>query len=405
MNRRSTSFLYVSDAPTVSGAEIVFLNYLQAFAPPAFRTHVFFRASNVRLLAEVQRRGLSYTSVETFSRTPIRTTLNPRELAHFASSIVRTARSLARVIRERDVDLVHTTMYPASLYVGLACRMTGRRQIWHEHNIKHIHAVNRWIYRWVGRSCCSVIGPSDAVTTRLLRAGIEPEKVRTLYNGIDLAAFDRTRVDVAGARRELGAADGDRLIGLFGQMLAYKGHGTLIDAAPAILRDHPRAKFFFVGALENPPYEAALRERLRNEGLESRFTFTGWRQNVPALMAAMDVVVVPTLTPEPAALSLMEGMALQRPLVATRTGGTAELVIDGETGLLFEPGDAAALARLVSTLLADDALAARLGRAGRRRMEERFSLERHLAEVETLYRECLNEDHRWPSRTAAPSAV
>jgi glycosyltransferase involved in cell wall biosynthesis len=393
MSSRPISLLYVSDSPTVSGAEIVVLHYLDAFKPPAFRTHVFISHRNGRLLREVERRGVSYTCASTFARTPIRTTLNPFALADFGRALLETSRALARVIREHDVDIVHTTMYPASLYVAMASRMTGRPQIWHEHNIKRVHAVNRPIYRWVSRTCAYVIGPSDAVTAPLASSGIDPGKVRTLYNGINLAAFNREQVDRRAGRRDLGLEDGQHAVALFGQMLPHKGHVTLIDAAPAILRHSRDARFFFVGALENPPYEESLRARLREKGLEGRFVFTGWRQNVPALLAAMDVVVVPTLTAEPAALSLMEAMALERPLVASRTGGTAELVADGQTGLLFEPGDDLALARLVVKILADDALAARLGRAGRERMEVRFTLERHLSDVEGLYKQVTKHAH------------
>jgi glycosyltransferase involved in cell wall biosynthesis len=382
---RRVSLLYVSDSPTVSGAEIVFLHYLDAFTPPAYRTHVLLSDANERLRRELQRRDVPHTCVGTFARTPIRTTLNPKPLADFARAIAQTSRTIARVMREQEVDVVHTTMYPATLYVAAAIRQVGGRQIWHEHNIKRIHAVNRPIYRWVSRTCSRVIGPSEAVLSPLLDAGIDRAKVQTVYNGINLAAFDRDRVDRRRLRAELGLTNTQPAIGLFGQMLPRKGHTTLIDAAPAILRAHPEAKFFLVGALENPPYQEELRRMLHERGQASAFTFTGWREDVPALMASMDVIVVPTLTPEPAALSLMEAMALQRPLIASRTGGTAELVVDGETGLLFEPGDAPTLARLVTTLLADPALATRLGAAGRARMESCFSLDRHLAQVESLY--------------------
>jgi glycosyltransferase involved in cell wall biosynthesis len=402
MSARPLSVLYVSDSPTVSGAEIVCLHYLDAFTAPSYRTHFILSDGNVRLRRELDRRKVSYTAINTFARTPIRTTLNPVYLADFGRAIAQTSRAIARVMREHEVDVVHTTMYPATLYVAAAIRQIGgrqqqqhrrqqqrrQRQIWHEHNIKRIHPVNRVIYRWVSRTCCRVIGPSDAVMAPLLDAGIDRAKVQTLYNGINLAAFDRSSVDKTKLRSDLGLAnDHQPAIGLFGQMLSRKGHTTLIDAAPTILRAFPDARFFFVGALENPPYQEQLQTMLRERGLEAAFTFTGWREDVPALMASMDLIVVPTLTPEPAALSLMEAMALQRPLIASRTGGTAELVVDGETGLLFAPGDAAALAQLVERLLGDPALATRLGTAGRARMESCFSLDRHLARVEELYQQ------------------
>jgi glycosyltransferase involved in cell wall biosynthesis len=406
MSARPLSVLYVSDSPTVSGAEIVCLHYLDAFTAPSYRTHFILSDANERLRRELDRRKVSYTAINTFARTPIRTTLNPVHLADFGRAIAQTSRTIARVMREHQVDVVHTTMYPATLYVAAAIRQLGgsqrhreqpqprpQQQIWHEHNIKQIHPVNRLIYRWVSQTCSHIIGPSDAVMAPLLDAGIDPAKVQTLYNGINLAAFDRrnldrSNVDRTKLRSTLGLTTNQQpAIGLFGQMLPRKGHITLIDAAPTILRAFPDARFFFVGALENPPYQEQLQTTLRERALTSAFTFTGWREDVPALMASMDIIIVPTLTPEPAALSLMEAMALQRPLIASKTGGTTELVIDGETGLLFNPGDAATLAQLVERLLADPTLATRLGTAGRARMESCFSLDRHLARVEELYRQ------------------
>lgn len=386
MKSSALNVLYVSDSSTVSGAEIVMLHYLDSFRAPEYTTHVCLRDTNERLRQALEARGITYTLVDSFSRSPIRTTANPIDLARFAASIAKSGRTLARVIEERQIDLVHTTMYPAALYVGVASRLTGRPQIWHEHGIKRIHPVNRPIYRWVGRTCTRVIGPSDAVGAPIIATGVDPEKVQTIYNGIDLRAFDLGALDRPAMRRSLSLDESTYGIGLFGQMLPHKGHVTLIEAARAIRERFPSARFFLVGALENPPYEASLRSRLDEAGLTPAFTFTGWRKDVASVMAAMDVVVVPTLTPEPAALTLMEAMALERPLVASRTGGTAELVLDGRTGLLFAPGDAAALAAHVGTILADCRLAERLGRAGRQRMQERFSLDRHVAEIAELYR-------------------
>ena len=99
----------------------------------------------------------------------------------------------------------------------------------------------------------------------------------------------------------------------------------------------------------------------------------------------MDIVVVATTTQEPAALMLMEASAMERAVVASRTGGTGELVEDGRTGLLFEPGNSAQLAERVGRLLADPALTKALGTAGRRRVEDNYSRERHLASMFELY--------------------
>jgi glycosyltransferase involved in cell wall biosynthesis len=282
-------------------------------------------------------------------------------------------------------DVIHSISFPACLYAAAAAKAAGVPHVWHEHNIKRIHAVNTRLYRYVASSCAWIVGPSKAVTNNIARAGVAAEKLVPLYNGIDLRRFAPDDARARAVRDEIGVGDAP-VVGLFGQMLAHKGHATLVEAAPAIRARVPRTTFVFVGALENPPYEAQLRERIAAVGLTDAFVFTGWRTDVPHVMRAMDVSVVATTTEEPAALSLMETMAMGRPIVATRTGGTPEIVLDGECGLIFPPGDAATLADHVATLLLDPARRQQMGLAGRARMEREFTVERHVAAMMDLYR-------------------
>jgi glycosyltransferase involved in cell wall biosynthesis len=377
--------LYVSESPTLSGAEVVLLGDLDHFTGCGCECSAYLPAVNVRLVRELERRGVPIAATSSYSRILLETTLNPASLAHFARAFWRVGREIERLLRDRRIDLIHSISYPASLYAALPARRAGVAHLWHEHNIKRIHRVNRHLYRFAGRSCAWVVGPSDAVTRNLARAGIEPRKLRTVYNGIDLSRFRLDAEAAARVRHDLGVAPGEPAVGLFGQMLAHKGHRTLIDAAPMILRARPAARFFFVGALENPPYQEALRQQLRAADLESRFVFTGWRTDVQDVIQAMDAVVVATTTPEPAALALMETMAMGRPIVASRTGGTPEIVRDGVTGLLFQPGDAADLAGRVTRVLSDRAFADALGCAGRLLVEREFSADRHLREMGDLY--------------------
>jgi len=386
MHKQQIGILYVTDSPTVSGAEHVLLTYLERVTGPEFRTHVFLRHSNRRLRRELCQRQIRYTATKNFSDRVVRTTLRPDDLWHFTRSFLAVKRELIQVAAATGTNLFHSISYPAALYSALAARATRLPHIWHEHGVKRVHPFNRAIYRFVARSCSYVIGPSNAVTSALARAGIGPPRLRTTYNGIDLARFSRATANPDRIRSEFGLGANDPAIGLVGQLLPHKGHRTLIEAAPYILREYPSARFFLIGSLENPPYEAELRQHLASTNLEAAFIFTGWRADVQDVIAAMDVSVVPTLTPEPAALSLMESMALSRPVVASRTGGTPELVPDGEVGLLFTPGCAEELAERVLELLRNPSVAERFGRAGRRRMEERFSLERHLREIMDLYR-------------------
>ncbi|MGE3508667.1 MAG: glycosyltransferase family 4 protein [Vicinamibacterales bacterium] len=385
------SIVYVSDSNTVSGAEHVLFHYLDHLRPPEFKTHVFFRASNTRMRQALDVRGIGYTQSDGFSTRTIRTTWRCDDLWSFATAFRRIRRELRQVLERERADIVHSISYPTALYTAFAARAAGVPQVWHEHNIKRIHRFNAPIYRWVAGSCRRVVGPSDAVTHAIGQAGISLPRLQTVYNGIDLSRFVRSQDERERMRQELGLSGTEMAVGLVGQLLPYKGHRTLIEAAPAILAAHPRTRFFIVGALENPPYEQDLRAAIRAAALEDRFVFTGWRSDVHAIVSAMDVSIVATLTPEPAALSLMEAMALGCPLIASRTGGTAEIVLDRETGLLFPPGDSEALATLVNEVFTNAALRERLAMAGRRRMVERFSLQRHLDQMVAMYRSSVAE--------------
>jgi glycosyltransferase involved in cell wall biosynthesis len=397
------NILYVSDSTTVSGAEIVMLGYIDALRARGHDAFGFVSEQNPRLIAAFRERHVEHVATRSYSRRMIETTVNPAVLMRFAGSFHRASSEMVRYIKAARIDLIHSISYPACLYAALAAARTRRAHIWHEHNIKRLHRVNRIIYRQASRTCTFVVGPSDAVTDNLARAGIHRGRLRTVYNGIDLQRFSRRPVDhIERLRHDLGLSSGESAIGLFGQMLPYKGHRTLIAAAPEVLRAHPQSRFYFVGALENPPYEQELRDLISSNGLGARIHFTGWRNDVQDLVRAMDVVVVGTTTPEPAALMLMEAAAMERAVVATRTGGTPEILLDGETGLLFEPGDSSQLAEQVVRLLKDPELARKLGTAGRERVENQFSRERHLTEMFGLYG-IGREGHRFAGESNAAS--
>ncbi len=389
------NILYVSDSTTLSGAEVVMLQHVKHFAPPGHVRQVFLSAHNPRLRGALDERGVPAHATGAYSQRIIQTTLNPAALTHFVRAFAEVSGEMATIIRRERIDLVHSISYPASLYAAMAVKRAPAAHVWHEHNIKRLHAFNAPIYRWVARTCAAVLGPSDAVTQNLATAGIPGQTLKTLYNGIDLGRFTADAGQRAATRASLGIAPGEAAVALFGQLLPYKGHRTLIDAVERLRPTHPHLRAFIVGALENPPYEQELRSLIEARQLGACVSFTGWRPDVAQVMSAMDANVVATTTPEPAALALMETMAVGRPLVASRTGGTAELVVDGVTGLLFEAGDAGALAACLARILGDPALAARLGEAGRARVEARYTEAHHLAALEAIYADALR------ARTAA----
>jgi glycosyltransferase involved in cell wall biosynthesis len=179
-----------------------------------------------------------------------------------------------------------------------------------------------------------------------------------------------------------------------------KGLETFITTAAILSDRYPRVRFVIAG--EPAPGDGSYLESLQRLavrlGVGDRVVFAGLCREVPALLAASTVVVMPSLN-EALSNSLLEAMAAGVPTVATRVGGTPEAMTDGESGLLVPPGDVRALAIRIGQLLDDRQMAAALGRAARRVVEQRFSLPRMVAATEQLYEDLLRE--RTPRSHAA----
>ena len=215
-----------------------------------------------------------------------------------------------------------------------------------------------WRLGWLTRP--EVIYTSEADRGRDGRDGV------VIPLGLDLARFDVVRR----------AHDG-RVVGNVARLVEQKDHRALVDAAPAILERFPDVRFVVVG---DGPLHAELERRAG--GLP--FEFTGAREDVPELLAGFDVFVFPSRF-EGLCLAVIEAQAAGVPVVATPVGGIRETVVDGETGLLVPVGDRTGLAEAVGRLLDDPELAARLAAEARRRVRDRYSVERMVEETLRLY--------------------
>jgi glycosyltransferase involved in cell wall biosynthesis len=176
---------------------------------------------------------------------------------------------------------------------------------------------------------------------------------------------------------------GSQIVGVVARLEPEKGHPTLLEAWPGVVRAVPDAYLLVVGEGSRREELEALARTLR---IAHRVVFTGRRDDVPAVTAALDVAVLPSYR-EAQGLSVLEAMALSRPVVASNVGGIPEMITDGVTGLLVPPHDAAALAGAIIRLLTDHPYADLLARAGHDLVHERFCVERMVASVEAIYDE------------------
>ena len=196
---------------------------------------------------------------------------------------------------------------------------------------------------------------------------------------------------MAGCRAELGLADDVPLLAIVARLFVWKGHLELLAALAQVRQVHPGVRLLVVG-IDDPrgaPGRQSLTDEMRDviatHGMEDNVIFTGFRSDVGDIMAACDIYAMPTFE-EPFGMVFLEAMALERPVVALDNGGTKEVVIHGETGLLSPVGDTAALAANIVRLIEDPELRATMGRAGRRRAVEEFNAGSMARPVERLYR-------------------
>ena len=315
--------------------------------------------------------------------------LNPLGLMRFVLNFPLSVIGLRRILKEQQIDLVHTNT-GVMLSPGLAACLAGVPNVWHIRDwFLEFPLFWKFYSRYIHAFSSRILAVSDAV------AGQFPASfgATVLHDGFELAEFAISD-PAAGAkfRAEYGLGDG-LVVGCVGRIkLIRKGQEVLLRAAGLLKQRGVRARYVIVGA-PFPGNEWHLDELaaiIREHGLEGDVVFTGELENPLPAYAAMDVFVLPSAQPEPFGGVVMEAMCRGLPVIATNSGGSVQQVADGETGYLVPPGNAPALAAKLELLLGDAALRRQFGEAGQRRIEERFDLKKMVERIEGVYEECLH---------------
>ena len=231
-----------------------------------------------------------------------------------------------------------------------------------------------------------VLPVSRQIQRSLERGGVRPERLRTLYTGLDMTRV-MDQEDGRDARRRFGIPAEALVLGTVANLFERKGYEVMLQALPVIANTSPAVQYLIVGS-GDAAYEARLRAMVEVLGLERRVHFAGFQESVYPCLAAMDLYVHPALM-EGFGIAVLEAMAMRKPVVATTTGGLPEIVQDGETGMLVPPGDANALAGAGSSLLQDSARCRQLGEAGRARVAAYFTVEAMMDRLSSGYESVL----------------
>jgi glycosyltransferase involved in cell wall biosynthesis len=216
------------------------------------------------------------------------------------------------------------------------------------------------------------------------------EKVRVAYNPVDIDSFARcdTRAQ-AKYRQVLGVPDDAPLVGQIAHVIAAKGYTDFIQAIPLVLDKIPDARFVGVGGMPHADYQAVLARMVEELEVGDALTLTGFREDVPRIIASLDVVVLASRY-EPLGRVVIEGMAAGKPVVGTDVGGIPEIIEDGVTGLIVPPASPDKLAEAILKILNDSELAYQMGRAGKRRVQDLFEPEGYARNMEMAYQDLLS---------------
>jgi len=308
----------------------------------------------------------------------------------------KTVGRVRELVEAHGVDVLHTHGYKADVY-GCAAAWPNRVALVATcHNwpsrlpiMRAYAAIDRVALRHFDR----VATASGPVTEILCRWKVPAHKLITIPNGVDMEPFrEPSRL----LRKELGAGS-ERLVGFVGRLVPDKGGALLLSAAQNVLAVYPNAKFVFVG---DGPARAEWEALAISLGIASKVVFAGRRDDMPAVYASLDIVVLPSFN-EAMPMCLLEALAAARPVVATTVGAIPKVIVPGVTGLLCEPGDANALSMAILRLLRDPELGRTLGNHGRAHVARSFAAEVVGRSYVGLYQEALHE----LCRTAEPTAA
>jgi glycosyltransferase involved in cell wall biosynthesis len=309
--------------------------------------------------------------------------------SHRPGQMLGSLRSLIELIRRENIQVINAHRAEGHLFAALASSLLVRRPVVirtrGDVRPPKTHLLNRYLHR---RLTDGLILAAEVLREPVLKSlGRPPRALMVIPPGINLEPLAPGESPEQN-RRELGLPEGNGVVGMVGRLSPVKGHGFFLEAARIVLRERPGTTFVVVGH-EAQIKMAQLQEQADRLGLADRLYLAGYVPEVSRWMEALDIAVVASIGSEVICRVALEHMAMAKPVVGTRVNAIPEVVEHGSTGLLVPPGDPQAMAQAILALLRDPQKARAFGLAGRKRVEQQFTLDHLAGRTERLYRDLL----------------
>ncbi|MFA5811622.1 MAG: glycosyltransferase family 4 protein [bacterium] len=371
VNKRKHNLLFLSFVPEIGGAEISTLLLLEKMDRNIWNP-VYVMPSEGPLSKRARALDVRVDTMQLEKIT-----------LPFPGRYMGTVWRLARFIRNNHIDLVACTVEICNQYGLPAARLNRIPIVCHTRNmIPDYRSFWRTLLHFPDLLIANSRATAESYRGYLRRG----QKVVTIHNGVDLTEF-APMSNNNGFRKRYGINRDDYLIGVIARISPHKRQDLFITAMVEVVRVCPNAKAVIVGETfidRSADYMEKLRRMVTDYGLEKRIIFTGFVENMRELYAALDMLVLPS-TAEPFGRVLIEAMAMELPIVATRSGGAVEIVDDEKTGRLVNPDDPVKLADAIKTLYGAPLSCAVMGKAGRERVELLFSIEKNIEKTQAAY--------------------
>ena len=358
------TILHTEASPGWGGQEIRILSEASVFAKRGFRVLIACQP-DTPLAREAQRRGLTV-----------------RLMAMRGAVDVRACCQLHRLMRTEAVDLVHTHSSIDAWLAGFAAKSLHLPVVRSRHVSIPVKRHRNFVYNAL---CDRIISSGDAIREVLVTAGVDAAKIVAIPAGVDTSQF-HPAVPGTAVRREFGL--NGPVIGTVAMFRHAKGHQVLLQAIPEILRHDPTAAFLWVG---DGVGRASLQQEVAAAGLQAKVHMVGFREDIPACLAAMDVVVLPSIRSDGVPQVILQALAMRRPVVASAVGGIPEVIQHQRTGVLVPPNDPPALAGAIVQLLRDPQSGAAWAQAGGQLIDAHYGLEQLIDRTAAVYTAVLVE--------------
>jgi len=366
-----TKIFYFTTDSKIGGTERMILALLEGLDRNKYEPFLCAIKPGGALLPEAEKLGVKAVTLNAGSRTDLPALCG-----------------IIPMLRKEKPGILHTFLFHANIAGRIAGRMCGVPVI-----ISSQRSVDKWrkpwhsaLDKWTSGLCNLIISNSEAGRKALIeREKIDPARVITIHNGINAEKFAAAAcgADAGAARKAFGFAPGDTVLGIIANLRAVKGHKFLLKAFQNVRRTTPdvRLKLLVVG---EGKLEGELKDLADKLGVSNDTVFAGFRDEIPRVLAAIDIFVLPSLW-EGFPVSVIEAMASGKPVIASRAGGIPEAIVEGETGLLVPPGDVPALEKAIEALAGSPELAKKMGEAGRKKAGSEFGIEKMISKTEGVY--------------------